>query len=799
MSVLLTDCGLEVESLQAHESVRGGLAGVIIGEVVSCKAHPNADKLSLTLVNTGSGPPRPVVCGAPNVAEGQKVLLATVGSTLYPGGQALPIRKAKIRGEVSEGMICAEDELGLGDSHDGILVLPDAAPVGMAASEYFKLYHDWVFEIGLTPNRIDAASHLGVARDLMAVLNHKAGHKKHSLKWPDISDFSTADLEVRIPVRIEDPQACPRYSSLVLTGLKVQESPTWLQNKLKAIGLKPINNVVDATNFVLHELGQPLHAFDLDAIKGNEVVVRKSPPGTRFVTLDEEEITLSGDDLMICNAEEPMCMGGIFGGIKSGVTQKTTSIFLESACFDPVSIRKSAKHHGLKTDASFRFERGSDPEMTVYALKRAALLIREVAGGEISSAVQDVYPKKMEPARIDIDHERVHTLVGKKIPATQIKAILTDLDFQVLSETGEGLSLTVPTYRVDVTRDADVIEEILRIYGYNEVEEPRKMNASIVISPKPDKERLQDEVSGLLSSRGYHEIMNNSLTRSAYYEGTGFDTRRLVSIQNPLSQDLNVLRQSLLFGGLESISHNVNRKVADMKLYEFGNVYQRVLEGETPGPLPGYRERMMLALFLTGRRQPETWRAGDAKQDFFDLKSAVLAVLDRLGIGPSSLDEREVTDDPRHVYALDLSAQGVPLARMGLLSPSVLKAADIKEDVHYGSLEWDGLMEVSSGKRILHEEVPRYPAVRRDLALLLDRNLPFASVEGIARRVGKKLLRSVSLFDVYEDDKLGKDKKSYAVSFLFQDDKKTLTDEEVDKVMDRLTKAYERELQASLR
>lgn len=796
---LLTDCGLEVESMEDYESVRGGLDGVVIGQILSCTPHPNADRLSLALVDTGRNAPVPVVCGAPNVAEGQKVLLATVGTTLYPQGKALPINKAKIRGEASEGMICAEDELGLGDSHEGIMVLPDSAPIGLPAAEYFRVYKDWVFEIGLTPNRIDAASHIGVARDLAAVLNHQAGAREFLVKWPDVSAFVPERQEVNIPVRIEDPDACPRYSSVVISGLNVKESPDWLQNKLKAIGLKPINNVVDATNFVLHELGQPLHAFDLAAIKGNEVIVKKSPKGTRFVTLDEEELMLSGEDLMICNAEEPMCMGGIFGGINSGVTRETRGIFLESACFDPVSIRKSSRLHGLKTDASFRFERGSDPAITVYALKRAVLLIKELAGGETVSAVQDVYPQKKEPATVDLNYERVYSQIGKRIPAKEVKAILADLDFDILQDQPDGLHLSVPTYRVDVSREADVIEEILRIYGYNNVDVPSKMQASIVISPKPDKERLREEVSAILTARGFHEIMNNSLTRASYYDNAGFDSKSLIAIENPLSQDLNAMRQSLLFGGLETIVYNGKRQQADMKLYEFGNVYQRS-SGKVPsGPLPGYHERMVLALFLSGRRQPETWRAGDEKQDFFDLKNSTYSVLARLGIDPGETELRNLDDHPHFVYCTDVYMRDRHIARLGLLAADLLKKAGSKEAVYYGEVEWESLVALASEKKILYDEVPRYPAVRRDLALLLDRQVPFSMIEEIACRLGNKLLRSVSLFDVYQDDKIGKDKKSYAVSFLFQDAEKTLTDKEVDKVMERLTKAYGKELNASLR
>ena len=799
VSNILTDCGLEVESLHRYESVPGGLAGVVTGQVLSCKAHPNADKLTLTMVDVGSEEPLPIVCGAPNVAEGQKVLVAMVGSTLYPGGKALTIKKAKIRGELSEGMICAEDELGMGDSHEGIMVLPAVTPVGIPAAAYFELTDDWVFEVGLTPNRIDAASHTGVARDLAAVLNHVNKEKGYLLQWPDVAGFAPDRVDKEVPVTIEDPEACPRYSSLTISGIRVKDSPAWLQDRLKAIGLKPINNVVDATNFVLHELGQPLHAFDLEAVTGNQVIVKKSPRGTEFVTLDEETLELSGEDLMICNADEPMCMGGILGGVHSGVTARTSAIFLESACFSPVSIRRSAKLHNLKTDASFRFERGSDPEMTVFALKRAALLIKELAGGYISSDVHDVYPRPVKPVELELAYERVNGLIGQPITPKEVKGILADLDFEILSESKKGLHLRVPPYRVDVTRDADVIEEILRIYGYNQVDVPPKMHTSMGVSPKPDKEHLQNVVSDMLSSRGFHEIMNNSLTRAAYYQDMGFDPKRSVNIQNPLSQDLNVMRQCLLFGGLETLAYNVNRKVSDMKLYEFGNVYQLATGDAPPGPLPGYRERMVLALFLTGRSQPETWRGGDQDHDFFDLKQAVYAVLQRMGLNGQDLRAEDAGEDPRFAYALDLYAGKQFVVRMGQLSKALLKRADMKGDVFYGMMEWDALVTLAGKQEILYREVPRYPEVRRDLALLLDRSVPFSRIEEIARKVEKKLLRSVGLFDVYQDDKLGKDKKSYAVSFVFQHEEKTLTDKEVDKVMEKLTKAYEQQLAATLR
>lgn len=797
LSALLTDSGLEVEGLEHHESIRGGLKGIVTGKVLSCKPHPNADKLTLTQVDVGQDQPLPIVCGAPNVAEGQKVLVALEGTTLFMGKDQLTIKKAKIRGEVSQGMICAEDELGLGDSHDGIMLLPEDTAVGLPAAQLFDVTEDWIFEIGLTPNRIDAASHVGVARDIVAVINHQQQKKQLELKLPDVSGFAPDNHSLYIPVTIEDAEACPRYSSLTISGVTVKESPDWLQKRLKSIGLKPINNVVDVTNFVLHELGQPLHAFDVAAIKGNKVVVRKPVKDTPFLTLDEEELKLSGDDLMICNAEDPMCMGGILGGLHSGVTESTRDVFLECACFNPVSIRKSSKHHGIKTESSFRFERGSDFDITPYALKRAALLIKEVAGGQISSGIDDVIAKQPDAVVVELPVKHIHQLIGKGIAVEAIRSILEDLDFEIVSGNGDALTLRVPAYRVDVTRPADVVEEILRIYGYNNVEIPGKMHSSIVISPKPDKEQLQNIISDMLSARGFNEIMNNSLTKEAYYHNDVFDGDSLVHILNPLSQDLNVLRQTHLFGGLESIAYNLNRKVQDMKLYEFGNVYRR-------DPRAGndvrerYPERMLLDVFMTGKVQPENWHAREAQHDFFDLKDAVYAIFKRLGISDKMLTTKQLTGAYPFAFELLIEVKGQPIARLGKLSVAVLKGFDIKQDVFYASIEWNEIIRLSAQHKLAYEEVPRFPAVRRDLALLLDTGISFSEIEEIARNTEKKLLQTVNLFDVYQDDKLGKGKKSYAVSFVLQADK-TLTDKEVDKVMDKLARTYTQKLGAVIR
>jgi phenylalanyl-tRNA synthetase beta chain len=798
LAVLLTDCGLEVESLEKFESVRGGLKGVVTGEVLSCERHPDADRLTLTRVNAGLESSLPIVCGAPNVEAGQKVLVALVGAVLHTPGGDLEIKKTKIRGQVSEGMICAEDELQLGTSHDGIMVLPEDTPVGIPAADYFQLKEDWVFEIGLTPNRVDAASHLGVARDIVAVLNHRRGSRQMQVLLPDISSFSVDDNNLPIPVLVEDPGACPRYCGLTISGLKVEESPDWLKFRLRAIGLKPINNVVDITNFVLHELGQPLHAFDARHVDGNQVIVKKSPMGTSFETLDEETLELSGEDLMICNASEPMCMAGILGGIRSGVTRETTGIFLESAYFSPTTIRRSSNRYGIKTDASFRFERGADPEMTAFALKRAALLIREIAGGKISSQVVDVYPRKINPATLTLDLSYATRLIGKEIPSDEIKGILLDLEMEILEQQEGKFILRIPAYRVDVTRPADVVEEILRIYGYNKVDLPDRLYSSIVLSPKPDKEKLQNVVSDLLSSRGFTEIMNNSLTKGSYFESDGFDPGSSVRILNPLSQDLNVLRQSLLFGGLETVAFNQNRQLEDMKLYEFGNIYLKQ-DAKAAGSLGAYGERMALSLFLTGRRYPETWQVVESPVGFYDLKSAVFAVFGRIGLDAVGLEMEMLRAHPLFEFGVHLVGEDGNLSTMGLLAKSVTRRFDIRNEVYFATLEWDRIMHLSDKKNLLFREIPKFPEVRRDLALLIGKEVPFSQIEKLAFETTGNLLKQVKLFDVYQDEKLGMDKKSYAVSFVLQDQGKTLTDKEIDSAMNKLADVYVSQLNAVIR
>lgn len=795
----LTDCGLEIEGIEKFETIKGGLEGIFVGEVLSCEKHPDADRLSLTSVSIGQQV-LPIVCGAPNVAQGQKVLVATVGATLYPiSGDSFQIKKAKIRGHASEGMICAEDELGIGHAHDGIMILPDSAIPGTPASSYFNIENDWIFEIGLTPNRIDAASHVGVARDIAAILNHMNHKQVHKVLQPDVSAFKADNNERMITIEIEDEQACPRYTGLTISGVTVTESPKWLKDRLMSIGLKPINNIVDITNFVLHETGQPLHAFDADQVKGNKIVVRKPAAGTKFITLDEAEKELNGEDLMICDEKDPMCMAGILGGIKSGVTNQTRNIFLESAYFDAATIRKSSRRHDIKTDASFRFERGADPVITGFALKRAALLIKEIAGGSISSEVVDVYPNPIHPQRIPFNFDTAFRLIGQEIETEVLRNILLSLDFTILEEKPQTWQLEIPLYRVDVTREADVVEEILRIYGYNNIAQPEKLHASIVLKPSPDKEKLQNLISDMLSAQGFAEIMNNSLTRAAYFENEWFQPERLVRILNPLSQDLNAMRQSLLFGALETIAYNLNRKTADMKLYEFGNVYLLDDKNNKANKLEGYAERMMLALMMTGNRQPESWFAKDQTISFFDLKATVFQVLKRLGINLAELSLEELHQEGIFEVGIKLTLGKHVLAELGALKASVAKACDIKQEVLFAALEWEKIIALASPKNIIFKGVSKFPEVRRDLALLIDKNIRFSQIEEVALKSERKLLKAVRLFDVYQDAKIGQDKKSYALSFTLQDDQKTLTDKEIEKAMERIQKAIEAGVGASIR
>jgi len=778
LSLILTNIGLEVESLEKVQTIPGGLEGLVIGYVKECAQHPNADRLKVTRVDVGLGEDLQIVCGANNVAAGQKVVVATVNTTIHPTtGEPFKINKSKIRGEVSEGMICAEDEIGLGHDHDGIMELNADAIIGSAAKDYFNLQDDFVFEIGLTPNRADAASHLGVARDLAAYL-------KIPVIMPDLSGFKVQNQVLNIPVIVEDQDACPRYSSLSISGISIKESPEWLKDKLNAIGVRPINNVVDVTNFVLHELGQPLHAFDADAITGNKVLVKKLTEGTVFRTLDDVERKLSADDLMICNADEPMCIAGVFGGISSGVKQSTTKIFLESAWFNPVSVRKTSKRHGLKTDASFRFERGTDPDMTVTALKRAAILIQELAGGQISSEISDVYPSPAKPFSVEISFKNVSRLIGKTIPGDEIRATLLGLGIEISSEDSEGMKLEVPAYKVDVTREVDIIEEILRIHGYDNVEIPSQIRASLNTTIKPDKEVLQNQVADLLSANGFFEILSNSLTKLSY----SADPERAVRILNPLSSDLDVMRQSLLFSGLEAIAYNQNRRNSDLKFYEFGKVYN-LDQG-------AYKENQRLSVFLSGSKRAESWNSKSLNTDFYNLKSAVDLIIGRLNIKGLATSE---TTNPELSSGISYRKGEKVLVEFGTVSKRSLKKLDISSEVFYADFDWDLIVRSVRNNKISYAEVSKFPSVRRDLSMLLNKDISFEQLKQIAQRTEKGLLKEVNVFDVYLGDKLPEGKKSYALSFLLQDEEKTLTDKQIDAIMQKLILNFEKQAGAEIR
>lgn len=765
LSLILTNIGLEVESLDKVQPVPGGLEGLVIGHVLTCVQHPNADRLRVTTVDVGAEEALQIVCGASNVAAGLKVVVATVGTTVHPNtGEPFQINKSKIRGEVSEGMICAEDEIGLGDSHAGIMELAEDAVVGLPAKEYFQLEDDYLFEIGLTPNRADAASHLGVARDLAAYL-------RIGLKMPDISSFKVANENLTIAVEVDDVIACPRYSSVSISGVTIKPSPEWLQDKLKVIGIRPINNIVDITNYVLHDLGQPLHAFDADEISGKKVIIKKCAEDTLFVTLDGVERKLSADDLMICDAEKPMTIAGIYGGKNSGVSAKTTNIFLESAYFNAVSVRKTAKRQTLKTDASFRYERGTDPEMTVVALKRAALLICELAGGEVSSAVGDYYPAPVAPFAVEVNYQHITGLIGKAIPNQEIRDIITSLGIEVASETAEGLSLKVPSYKVDVTRECDITEEVLRIYGYNNIDIPAKVNASLSFTSRPDKEQTQHVIADMLTANGFLEIMCNSLTKGAYSKNTD----EVVRILNPLSSDLNVMRQTLLLPALESVAYNQNRKNSDVKFYEFGKTYHLINEK--------YVERPRLLIVLSGAGSPESWSLKAAPVSFYNLKAAVDAIIGRLGITGYQTEE---VNDENYAFGLKYFRGPQAIVTFGAVTSADKKLTDVDKDVYYADFDWALLLDIVRKNKVINKEIPKYPAVRRDLSMLVDTDVTFDALKTIAFKTEKKLLKDVQIFDVYIGDKLPENKKSYALNFTLQDDQQTLTDKQIDGVMQKI-------------
>ncbi len=794
LSHILTMGGLEVEGIGKYEKIEGGLEGLVVGEVLECESHPNADSLRITKVDIGEAEPSPIVCGAPNVAKGQKVVVATVGAVLYPsGGEPFQIKKAKIRGEVSLGMICAEDEIGLGVGHDGIMVLNTDFDNGTPAAEYFDLQPDHVFEIGLTPNRADAASHFGTARDLTVLL-------ESPIKFPDTSSFKIDNKNLPISVEVEDTKACPRYSGVTISGITVADSPEWLQERLKSVGLAPINNVVDITNYVLHGLGQPLHAFDADKIAGRKVIVKTLPAGTKFTTLDEVERELNETDLMICNAEEPMCIAGVFGGISSGVSESTTNIFLESAYFSPMSVRKTSMNHSLKTDAAFRYERGTDPNITVDALKVASLLIKEIAGGEISSEVVDVYPNPIKNFEIEVAYKNVDRLIGKQIDRNRIKQILQGLEMEILKDSDNGITLSVPPYRVDVQREADIIEDILRIYGFNDIELSENLGAdSLANFPKIDRENLKGEVSELLSANGAYEIFANSLTKPEYAESLKeLSAEGNVEMLNPLSSELTVMRQSMIFSGLEVIAHNVNRRQKEVKIYEFGKTYHRLpkQEGEELVAAKNkYEENEKLSIFITGSKQAESWISPTEKADFHSISKLVQLTLQKLGINDFQTAEVE---NSAFQYGIQYVANKKVIAQLGMLKPSVCKLADVKQEVFYAEIDWAYF--VKKGKpKVTFQEISKFPEVRRDLSLVLDKSVSFEQVKQLAFRTERKLLQSVNVFSVYEGENIGEDKKSYALSFILQDASKTLNDKTIDKTMGKLMQQFERELGAVIR
>ncbi len=795
----LTSIGLETGSVEEVETIKGGLEGLVIGEVLTCEMHPNSDHLHKTTVNVGGPEILNIVCGAPNVAAGQKVVVATVGTKLYSGDEAFTIKRSKIRGEESMGMICAEDEIGIGTSHDGIIVLLSDAVVGTPAKDYYNVKSDYVLEVDITPNRVDATSHYGVARDLAAYL--KQNNLPYKLTKPSVEGFSAPDSDGGIEVVVENQEACPRYSGLTIRGIKVAESPDWLKNKLQLIGLRPINNIVDITNFILHETGHPLHAFDAKYITGNKIVVRTVADKTKFVTLDEQERELSDRDLMICNADESMCIAGVFGGLHSGVTENTSDVFIESAYFNPTWVRKTARRLGLNTDASFRFERGADPNNTLYVLKRAALLIQEVAGGRIDGNIKDIYPQLIDRARVELSFDKVNKLIGKEIPVATIKSILESLEIEIVNESADTLELLIPTYRVDVTRDVDVIEDILRIYGYNNVEISDSLSANLSYqTPTDRKNKLQTLISEQLTANGFSEILNNSLTKRAYYENNEiYPLKNCVELMNPLSNDLSVMRQTLLYGGLENIAYNRNHKNNDLHFYEFGNCYFYNSEKKNSEKiLAPYSEEYHLSLWICGKRISKNWAAPEEKSSVFQLKAFVYNILNRLGIESNKIIS-ETFNNGIYSNAICLRTRNREIGTFGIISKKQLKAFDIDTEVYYAEINWNNLLKETEKHSVNFTEISKFPAVSRDLALLIDKQTTFAEIEKIARNSEKKLLKEVSLFDVYEGDKLPEGKKSYAVNFVLQDNDKTLNDKQIDAVMQKILHNLQKELGAQLR
>lgn len=797
---ILTHIGLEVEGMEQIESIRGGLEGLVIGKVLTCEQHPNADKLHVTTVDLGQGEPLQIVCGAPNVAAGKKVVVATINTMLYPTGEAegFKIKKSKIRGVESFGMLCAEDEIGIGTDHAGIILLPEDTPVGIPAREYYQIEDDYLLEIGLTANRADAMSHYGVARDLAVYLqSHDMPYK---LNLPDVSAFQAGSVtDKSVQVEVLNHEAAPRYMGLTITGVKVAESPDWLKTRLRSIGLNPHNNVVDITNFILHEIGQPLHAFDANKIKGRKIVVRTCPEETPFVTLDGVERKLSERDLMICDEEKPMCLAGVFGGLDSGVTEETTEVFLESAYFNPVWIRKSAKRHGLSTDASFRYERGIDPNIAPYALKRAALLVTELAGGQISSPVTDIYPEPIQPFHFEISLDRVKRLIGKDIPDETIRKIIAALDVKIEQEEGETLHVAVPAYRVDVQREADLVEDILRIYGYNNVEIPQAVHSTLSYAPHPDREKVTNLIADLLTANGFNEIMSNSLTKAAYYDDLkAYKAENCVRIINPLSSDLSVMRQTLLFNALEAVELNTNRRNSDLKLYEFGNCYWYNPDKASEGGLAPYSEQNHLSILITGADHALSWNTKAQPTSFYTLKAMVEKLFNRIGIDLNSAVMESLQSD-LYREAVTYKINGKQIVEMGIVSKKIRSKFDIKADVYYLEMNFDAFLKLTKNHKVTVEELSKFPEVRRDLALLVDTQVTFSQLREIAFSVEKKLLKNVTLFDVYEGDKLPVGKKSYALNFVLEDTTKTLTDQVIDRVMSTLIREFERRAGAQIR
>ena len=807
---ILTSIGLEVGTVEEVETIKGGLKGLVVGEVLTCEAHPNSDHLHITKVNVGGAEPLPIVCGAPNVAAGQKVIVATVGTVLYDGDQSFTIKKGKLRGEDSWGMICAEDEIGVGTDHAGIIVLPQDTPVGMPAAEYYHIENDTIIEVDITPNRSDAASHYGVARDLYAY--YQAHGQNIALTKPSVEAFKIDNNALPIQVNVDAPDACPRYSGVSIQGVEVKESPEWLKNSLLAIGLRPINNIVDVTNFVLHECGQALHAFDADKIKGHEIHVRYAKQGEKFVTLDGVEREMNERDLMIANKDEAMCIAGVFGGLESGVTENTKNVFLESAYFDPVTIRKTSRRHQLQTDASFRYERGCDPNNTIYVLQRAALLIQEVAGGQVAMNITDTINGDFKPWPVTIDIQRVNSLIGKAIGEEHIETILKALEIVIKSKNGSIWELEVPRYRVDVQRECDVVEDILRIYGYDNVEFPEKLNTSLAYGVKPDPEKLRRRIAEQLTAQGFNEILNNSLTKTSYYKDGWLNT--CVTIMNPLSQDLGVMRQTLLFGGLESIQRNANRKNSDLKFYEFGNCYhfngeRRKDERANEDPLIAYSEEPHLGLWLTGNKAAQTWVRKEEKTTFYQLRAYVNNILVRLGVDVAKLTLEPAVDPQGDKCCgivecfsdgLVLKAQnGKAIGYIAIVSRQLLKQFDIDQEVFYADLYWKELLKLNKQYKAVINDLPKYPEVKRDFALLVDKKVEFADLARAAFATEKKLLKNVYLFDVYEGKNLEEGKKSYALSFILQDAENTLKDTQIENIMNRLKATFENQFHATLR